>query len=133
VTPDGAHFVGRHRGFRRLPGGADFHRNIRFEAGARRWTVTDELPLRGQHQLEWRWHLHPNVAAEFRDGVWHLRHENAHVTLACPGDRPPRGELATARFAPSYGRQTDTRVLVFQAARDGPVREAFVLQRLDPP
>ena len=123
-----ARFVGRHRGYRRLRGGADHERAITYEAGARRWTVTDRLPLRGRHRVDWRFCLHPDVAVELLAGVWHLRCGQVILTLRLVEPTALRGTVEPGWYAPAYGCKVATRALQFAAAVEGPAAATFVLQ-----
>jgi len=123
-----ARLVGRHRGYRRLPGGADHIRTVRYDAAARMWTVTDQLPLRGAHRVTWRFHLHPAVVATPDGNGWRLQNGDARVTLRWINNPPSAGTLDPAWFAPAYGCRQETRVLRFECQAEGPLEASFQLQ-----
>ncbi|MCK4343635.1 MAG: heparinase II/III-family protein, partial [Phycisphaerae bacterium] len=131
VGSEQTHFVGRHRGYRRLPGGAEHERTIVYDAVQRTWSITDRLPLSGRHRLTWRFHLHPDVVAEQHADAWHLAHDGSKLTLRWTGQTPPRGRLEQSWYAPAYGRKTETQVLVFQKDYHGMAEECFILRAQD--
>ena len=128
VVAGGWRFVGRHRGYRRLPGGADHERTVVYQVAGRRWTVSDRLPLRGRHRVEWLFHLHPDVTATEQAGQWLLRHAGSTLSLRWLGETAPNGRVEPGWYAPAYGRKVPAGVLVFRIESVGPVQETFVLQ-----
>jgi len=120
--------VVRHRGYRRLPGGADHERAVVYDAPRRCWTVTDRLPLAATHRLEWRLHLHPDVAAEPAEGGWRLRHGDVTLLLHWTSAEPPVGSVERGWYAPAYGRRRGTNVLVFRLESHGPVEQTLVMR-----
>ena len=128
VSDQQARWVGRHRGYRRLPGGAVHEREVVFDARRRVWTIHDRLPLAGRHCVEWRFHLHPDVTVERQDTVWRLEHGGRAVVLRWVERVAPSGRIADGWHAPAYGRRVPTRVVVFRDDTNGPVERAFVLQ-----
>jgi len=128
ADPQHARFVGRHRGYRRLAGGAEHIRAVRYDAAARMWTVTDQLPLRGTHRITWRFHLHPEVVATRDGAAWRLQNGDARVTLRWVSSPPSAGTLEPGWFAPAYGCRQETRVLRFDCQAEGPLEASFQLQ-----
>ena len=124
----GGRFVGRHKGYRRLKGGADHEREVAYEREPRRWRVVDRLALRGAHRVQWRFHLHPDVTVVEDGEAWSLRRDEVAVMLRCSGTAAPRGQCVPGWCAPAYGRQVRTQVLEFQLDSTGPVEEQFEFQ-----
>jgi uncharacterized heparinase superfamily protein len=125
VDDAGARFRGAHRGYRRLSGGGDHIRSIRYDVEQRAWHVNDRLLLKGKHALQWRFHLHPDVQVS-RDGdAWLLARDAARVALRFAG---VPGDCIRDWHAPAYGRKVETAVLLFRLDSHGPVDQTFVLQ-----
>ena len=56
-----------------------------------------------------------------------LRHDDVSIVFCWTGRTPPTSRVETGWCAPGYGRKTETRVLVWEAEREGPVTETFTL------
>lgn len=121
-------FVGQHRGYRRLPGGADHRRAVSYEAAAHRWVVRDELPLRGRHRVTWVFQLHPQVHAEWDGERWSLTSGAATLRLSWTGTVRPAAVLEAGWYAPAYGCKLAAGRLVFELDAEGPVDTTFVLE-----
>ena len=123
-----AHFVGRHRGYRRLPGGGDHERQVTYDAGARRWTVRDRLLLSGGHTLTWQFQAHPDVQLSGADRAWRFVAGKQAVALRWTAGEPAAAVVEAGWYAPAYGRRLPAPRLVVQVRGDGPFDTTFVLQ-----
>src|SRR6185369_5072558 len=104
-------FHGGHRGYERLPDPVGHTRTITVDAHEPRVLVCDRITGRTEHQLVWRFHLDPKVAAS-RDGYdVRLTHGKAAVWLL-PSAAAPRLELSLEAgwVSPSYGVKIPTTV-----------------------
>ncbi|MBN1514515.1 MAG: alginate lyase family protein [Phycisphaerae bacterium] len=128
VGRGGGRFVGMHRGYRRLPGGADHERTVDYAAAERRWRVTDRVDLKGWHTSRWYFHLHPDCRAEPVAGGWRLARGGVSVGLRWLGGGRPDGRLEAGWYARGYGRKESAGLLVLERTAKGPVRASFELR-----
>ena len=128
VTIDGARFVGRHAGYRRLAGGGSHRRAVEFQASQMTWTITDTLEMQGDHEYVWRFHLHPKVRAERQGDTWRLERGSVAVDLqwTCPKGLTAR--LEQGSYSPCYGREEPTHTLVMTGRMTDTVEAGFVLR-----
>jgi len=127
VTSGGARFVGRHRGYRRLPGGGDHRREVAFQAAGMTWAVTDTLELQGDHEVVWRLHLHPEVRVDEQGERWLLERGDVAVTLQWVRPEGLTVRLEQGWYSPGYGCEEPTRTLVMAGRLTGTVEAGFVL------
>lgn len=128
ATPEGARFAGRHHGFRRLPGGGDFDRQISYRAAERRWAIADRLGLFGRHRFAWRFHLHPEVAPRLDASGCRLELSGGKaVMLTWTFAQPPEAALEEGMYAPAYGVQVVAPILVLRLDCQGPVEAVLAL------
>ncbi len=123
-----AHFVGRHRGYRRLPGGGDHERQVSYNPHARRWTVRDRLVLTGRHTLTWHFQAHPDVQLSGADRAWRFSAGGHAVWLRWTAGTLCAAAIESGWYAPAYGRKLPAPRLVLQVCGDGPFEATFVLQ-----
>lgn len=129
--PNGAAFEGRHDGYRRLRGGADHLRAVRYDAARRRWTVRDRLDLTGTHRVRWHFHLHPAASASADGATWVLQRDAVRVVLRWE-EAPSPGRVEPDAFSPAYGMELASAQLVFEAEANGAVDRAFELAVTSP-
>ena len=91
---EGPEAYGAHDGYARLPGGPMHERRLRLEPGA--LVVTDRFSGKGEHELEWFLHLHPDCdAAVDGNGVVVSREDHPVARLVCPDGLPVSVERGT--------------------------------------
>ena len=118
---EGARFAGTHRGYRRLPGGADLERTVEYSRARRAWTITDRLDLSGPHECRWYFHLHPQCAATPVERGWDLVRGESRVALRWLDGEPPAPRVEEGWYAPAYGRKVPATVLSWAWQGSGPV------------
>ncbi len=124
---DGASFRGRFDGYASLLGDEITHeRSISIDAGGQVIQVEDTVAGRGQHCIESRIHLHPDVNIEAREAdSIHLRYgeHRAHITV-------DQGKLQFDKgwHAPEFGKRKETHVLVIQVSGELPVTCSYVVR-----
>jgi hypothetical protein len=116
-----------HCGYRRLPGGGDHERTIEFHQTERRWRIVDRLSLRGSHRCTWRFHLHPDVEAHRDSSGWLLRRGPAQARLLARTANLEE-QLEVGRFAPGYGLERTSHVLVWSYEGVGPAEGEFAIE-----
>jgi uncharacterized heparinase superfamily protein len=121
TSEEGGRFVGTHRGYRRLPGGADLERTVEYSRARRTWTVTDRLALSGPHECRWYFHLHPECAATTVEGGWDLVRGESRVALRWLGGESPTARSQEGWYASAYGRKVPTSVLSWGRKGSGAV------------
>jgi hypothetical protein len=126
-APGGQGFAGAHGGYRRLAGGGDHVREIRFDTTGPRWTIRDTLPLRGEHTITWRWHLHPAVEVRQQGAEWWLTRKTSKLRLHWTTE-PPAGRVEPGWYAAAYGVKHATQVLVFEQTYPGAVAATCMLE-----
>ncbi len=124
---DGASFQGRFDGYASLLGDDITHeRRISIEAGGQAIQVEDTVAGRGQHCIESRIHLHPDVEVEAReaDSIQLSRGEHrVHITVN-------QGKLQFDKgwHAPEFGMRKETDVLVIQVSKELPVTCSYTVR-----
>jgi len=94
---------------RSLPHSATHRRTVKVTAET--IALEDEIRGTGEHQLDWRFHLHPTVQAVIHEGIVRLEVPGAgHLELRTPAGILP--QIEPSRFSPGYGRETPTSVIV---------------------
>ena len=104
-------FIGRHDGYQRLKDPVLHRRKIVLDKRARVLTVEDSFECKGEHVLEWHWHLDPSCSAsiqasnearpaqvQVRSGpvsmTVNMLHPELEPTLACGQEVPPLGWIS---------------------------------------
>jgi hypothetical protein len=128
VNETQARFRGRHSGYRRLAGGGDHEREIRFDAACASWTIIDRLAFRGRHQYQWGFHLHPEALVEaVGPGKWRIWRAGAQLDLAIGKTDNVSGRIVSDWYAPGYGTKEPAPALVLETSVEGPVVTEFLL------
>lgn len=128
--PSGDLFVGRHRGFEPVTGGAYERRIEHLEAGGFR--LTDRLEGEGRHRVEWRFHFAEawqETAIEAGRLVVH-RSCGQRVELRWDLPEEARAELVEGVRYPSYDAPRARRVLSLMLDTALPIAATFVLRAL---
>lgn len=124
---DGASFQGRFDGYASLLGDDITHeRRISIDAGGQAIQVEDTVAGRGQHCIESRIHLHPDVEVEAReaDSIQLSRGEHrVHISV-------DQGNLLLDKgwHAPEFGMRKGTHVLVIKLSEELPVTCSYVVR-----
>lgn len=96
-------YSGSHSGYMRLEKGGVLHER-RLALLRRGWALAllDRLAGEGEHELRWRFHLAPGVAAEKRgENMFALRTSSATLILSMPDEAA--GTVEKSWYSPSYG------------------------------
>ncbi|WP_423824665.1 heparinase II/III domain-containing protein [Salinibacter ruber] len=101
-------------------------RRISIDAGGQVVQVEDTVAGRGQHCIESRIHLHPDVEVEAR--------EADSIQLSC-GEHRVRITVDQGKFqfdkgwhAPEFGKRKGTHVLVMQVSGELPVTCSYIVR-----
>lgn len=128
VNETQARFRGRHSGYRRLAGGGDHEREIRFDASGANWTIVDRLAFRGRHHYQWGFHLHPEAMVEaVGPGKWRVWRPGAQLDLAIGKTDNVSGRIMSDWYAPGYGTKEPAQALVLETLAQGPIEAEFLL------
>ena len=120
-------FRGGHSGYERLGAPVSHARSIVADKDRPRVLVHDRIAGEGRHELVWRFHLDPAVAAEIRGDDVRLSHDGG-VAWLMPHVRGAALALSLADgwVSPGYGVKVPTTVVVWSATTALPVDASFL-------
>lgn len=99
--PDGDLFRGRHKGYERLADPVTHEREIRYNASAREFTITDRLSARAAHRIELFLHFSEECAVTLGDGVCIAKNGPAVIHIRWPGEL--QAQLVRGAESPPLG------------------------------
>jgi heparinase II/III-like protein len=103
--------VAEHDGYQRLSDPVLHRRELAYEPGARRLTVTDDIHCNATHQIEMFWHFAPGCSVALEAGAVTAEREGVTLTLSWPASCSAR--LVRGVEAPPQGwvsERFDTKV-----------------------
>lgn len=101
-SPERDCFIGMHDGYRRLKDPVIHRRKITFEKTVRSLIVEDYLECRGEHDIEWHWHIAPECTVTTEDNHALVVCGGVSMTIALP-QAPGTVRLAYGQDAPPLG------------------------------
>jgi uncharacterized heparinase superfamily protein len=115
VRGDAVEYVGRHRGYERLPQPVSHERRFRLNASTGALEIHDRVAGRGAHELCWHFHLAPGVEAHVAgDTAIVLRTSACERTLRIPAGL--HAVIEPSEYSPSYGVAVPCRAIRLETA-----------------
>src|SRR5215469_3459623 len=121
-------FAGSHDGYTNVEGSA-IHRRWVFFRKTKFWLIRDLMLGTGEHQLDLRWHLNPELSPSFA-GEGHLiasGKEGAGLALFFAGARPWSNTVEAASWSAAYGRKEPATAVRFTTQNKLPTEFATLL------
>jgi len=122
-----AAFRGGHGGYERLSAPVSHTRLIAADAHHPRVLVQDWIAGEGRHELVWRFHFDPSVAADVDGNDVRLSHQGQVVWfMPVPDDATLSLSIEDGWVSPGYGVKMPARVAVWAGTLPVPVRASFL-------
>jgi hypothetical protein len=120
-------FSGGHRGYARLAPPISHTREITVDKERPRVLVHDRIGGEGRHELVWRFHLDPAVAAAIDGEDVRLSHDDARVwVMPDAGAATLSLTLEDGWVSPGYGVKEPARVIVWKGTVSVPIEASFL-------
>ncbi len=125
ISRDGVVFEGMHKGYERI--GVVHRRKITYEKGRKRVIVEDFIEGKGEHEITFPVHLHPNVKViKQKTNEFLLSHEEVNVVVKTSEDVTSR--IEQSRYSAGYGLKTRNRTISIHTRRMLPYRMETIFE-----
>lgn len=124
-------FRGAHKGFRRLDGGGDYIREVKYQNDKMSWLIKDTLAMTGSHRYRWRFNLAPEINYVKKGSSFTL--SNGKKKILLDYNKPDESEIKEVQsfFSPAYGVLRETVSLLFELSSEGCTEVVFRISVLD--